>query len=95
MKSKIALALVGLAFVVSEAVAQVPAPIIVQAVVPSATVARVAVQPVAPPNDSSLKTLQEIKTANEAILAKQAGTLLQLEEMEKAADQIKIYTKRG
>jgi hypothetical protein len=36
-----------------------------------------------------------MKTANDEILKRQAATLLQLEEMEKAAEQIKIYSKRG
>ena len=36
-----------------------------------------------------------MKAANAEILKKQEATLLQLEEMGKAAEQIKIYTKRG
>ena len=36
-----------------------------------------------------------MKAANAEILKKQEATLLQLEEMAKAAEQIKIYTKRG
>ena len=45
--------------------------------------------------EAALKTLLQMKAANEEILRKQAATLLQLEEMEKAAEQIKIYSKRG
>ncbi|HEY2615173.1 MAG TPA: hypothetical protein VGI42_05650 [Chthoniobacterales bacterium] len=42
-----------------------------------------------------MKLLQEMKTANEELLSKQATTLEQLDELEKAADQIRIYTKRS
>jgi hypothetical protein len=42
-----------------------------------------------------LKALQEMKAANDEILRKQAATLQQLDEMEKAAEQIKVYSKRS
>ena len=42
-----------------------------------------------------LKALQEMKAANEETLRKQAATLEQLTELEKLADQIRIYTSRG
>jgi hypothetical protein len=42
-----------------------------------------------------LKTLQEMKAANDELIRKQTATLQQLDEMEKAAAEIKIYTKRG
>ncbi len=44
--------------------------------------------------EAAFKLLQAMRAANQAILAKQAATLQQLEEMEKTAEQIKIYTKR-
>jgi hypothetical protein len=44
---------------------------------------------------SALKMLQEIKAANEETLRKQAATLEQLDVLEKEAEQLKIYTKRG
>ncbi len=70
-------------------------PVIVQAM-PATPVAATPVAPVpVQSNQSTLKILEEIKTANEVILAKQAATLQQLNELEKAADQIKIYSKRG
>jgi hypothetical protein len=76
--------------------AQSPAPIVVQAMTPeSANVARVAPAPTTSTSDATLKLLQEIKAANAAVLSKQVETLQQLDELEKAADQIKIYSKRG
>ena len=76
--------------------AQSPAPVVVQAATPAGTPARA---PAAPDNAGSiqaaLKALQEMKAANEETLRKQAATLLQLDELAKTAEQIKIYTKRG
>ena len=88
--SVMALALLQLA-------AQSPAPVIVQAVVPAVTVPVAAPAPVTQPTDSNetLKALQQIKATNADVLTKQAETLLQLDELEKAAEQIKIYSKRG
>jgi hypothetical protein len=76
--------------------AQTPIPVIVQAATPAA---RTSQQPAASANTGSLqgalKMLQEIKAANEETLRKQAATLELLDEMEKTAQQLKIYTKRG
>ncbi len=44
---------------------------------------------------STLQLLQEMKAVNDEVLKKQLATLQQLEEIEKSAEQIKIYTKRG
>jgi len=75
--------------------AQSPIPVIV----PAATPAVAPKAPSAPANADSaaavLRSLQEMKTANEETLRKQAATLEQLAELEKVADQIKIYTKRS
>ena len=82
--------------VLSAARGQAPTPPIVVQAMPATAPAKVApVAVAAPSNPATAKTLEEIKAANEAIIAKQAATLQQLDEMEKAADQIKIYTKRG
>jgi mevalonate kinase len=43
----------------------------------------------------SLKQLQEIKTANQELLKKQEAALQKLEELQKAADEIKIFSKRS
>src|SRR4051794_37907472 len=54
-----------------------------------------------PPTDTAsagnaaLKTLQELKAVNADILTKQAAILQQLDEIQKSAEQIKIYSKRG
>jgi hypothetical protein len=44
---------------------------------------------------TTLKALQAIKAANDEILKQQAATLEKLDEMEKAANEIRINTKRG
>lgn len=74
---------------------QSPIPVIVPAASGAAT-------PVSPPavQDSgalkaALKTLQEMKAANEEMLKKQEATLQQLDEIQKAAEQLKIFSKRG
>jgi hypothetical protein len=76
--------------------AQSPVPVVVQAATPAAESSK---GPAGPDNGPSLqaalKMLQEMKAANEETLRKQVATLEQLDELEKAAEQIKIYTKRG
>jgi hypothetical protein len=42
-----------------------------------------------------LKKLKEMKAANEETLRKQAAALEQLDELEKVADQIRLYTRRS
>jgi hypothetical protein len=44
---------------------------------------------------TTLKVLQAIKAANDEILKQQAATLQKLDEMEKAAQEMRIYSKRG
>jgi hypothetical protein len=44
---------------------------------------------------ATLVTLQAMKAANDEILKQQKATLEKLDEMEKAANEIRIYTKRG
>jgi hypothetical protein len=76
--------------------AQSPKPVIIQATTPGITKAQA---PAAPEKSSSLQAaltmLQEMKAANEETLRKQAATLTQLEELEKAADQIRVFTRRN
>lgn len=76
--------------------AQSPKPIIVQAATPAAAPSRA---PAAPESSLSLqaalKELQEIKAANEETLRKQAATLEQLDALEKTAEQIRIFSRRG
>lgn len=44
---------------------------------------------------ATMKSLRELKAANEQILKKQQATLEALDELQKAADQIKVFSKRG
>ncbi|MFN2508126.1 MAG: hypothetical protein ABR589_05080 [Chthoniobacterales bacterium] len=69
--------------------AQSPTPVQPEPVAPAAAAAA------SVSSETALRALQEVKSANEEMLRKQAATLQQLEEMEKAAEQIKIYSKRG
>jgi hypothetical protein len=80
----------------SEAQNQSPAPMmIVQAASASSTPA------VSHPaeNGSSLQAaitaLQQVKAANEETLKKQQATLQQLDQLQKDAEQLKIFAKRG
>ena len=75
--------------------AQTQAPLVVQAATAPAPMARSATQPAGASSDAALKALQAMKAANDELIRKQTATLQQLDEMEKAAAQIKIFTKRG
>ena len=44
---------------------------------------------------TTLKALQALKAANDEILKQQEATLLKLDEIEKAANELRIYSKRG
>jgi hypothetical protein len=84
------------AVLVSVASAQSPTPIVVPAMTPATT----AKSPVTPgvanvATETTLKALQEMKAANNEILKQQEATLQKLDELEKAAQEIRIYTKRG
>ncbi|MGI8481754.1 MAG: hypothetical protein ACR2MF_06805 [Chthoniobacterales bacterium] len=75
--------------------AQSPTPVVVQAMTPVATTNAPATANNATSIQGALKSLQALKAANEEILKQQAETLIKLDEIEKAAQEIKIYTKRG
>ena len=78
--------------------AQQPSPpmVIVQAA--GTTTAAAAPAPAAAPADSALvaaiKSLEQTKAANDALLKKQEATLQQLDELQKAAEQLKVFSKR-
>ena len=77
--------------------AQSPAPIVVQAASP-ATVTSIPSSPATQDSGSlqtTVKMLQEMKAANAETLKKQEAALQQLDEMQKAAEQLKIFGKRG
>ena len=77
--------------------AQSPTPIVVQAAsAPSATSTTSA--PVAADVHSisdAIKRLEQIKAANDGVLAKQKAALERLDELQDAADQLRIFAKRG
>lgn len=86
----------GLVLIVSISVAQSPIPVIVPAMTPATTVqSPVTAAVTTTAMQTTLKALQAMKTANDEILKQQAATLLKLDEIEKAAQEIRIYTKRG
>jgi hypothetical protein len=77
--------------------AQSPAPIIVQpanataAKSTSSTTAAAAVSSI----PDAIKTLEQIKAGNAEVLAKQKAALEKLDELQDAADQLRIFAKRG
>ena len=78
--------------------AQTSAPVVVQANVPATAAAAAAPAPPAATSGGAkalMATLQQMKAANDETLRKQQATLLQLDEVQKAVEQIKIYTKRS
>lgn len=80
----------------SAAKAQSPAPISVQAASPStATSTTAAAIPVASSVPDAIKLLEELKATNDEVLAKQKAALEQLDELQQAADELRIFSKRG
>jgi hypothetical protein len=81
---------------ISEAQSPTPAPVVVPAMTPAVTAkGPVAANNTASSSQAALTALQAMKTANEEILKQQAATLQKLDEIEKAANEIRIYSKRG
>lgn len=75
---------------------QTPAPIIIQAATPAPAVTARPVTAVPDTStQSALQLLQEMKAANAATISKQEAALATLDEMQKAAEEIKIFSKRG
>jgi hypothetical protein len=73
---------------------QTPMPVIVPAMTP-ATVVKPPAADSSAGSQAGLKALQALKAANAEILKQQEATLLKLDELEKAANEIRIYSKRG
>jgi hypothetical protein len=89
------LAAVSLASI-SDAQSPTPAPVVVPAMTPATTAkGPVAANNAASSTRAALTALQAVKAANEEILRQQAATLQKLDEIEKAANEIRIYSKRG
>lgn len=101
MRTKLAIIVAALGFSAMMLHAQAPGQVVVQSAAPVPTNAAAAPvpAPAAAANNAAtaalLQSLQQLKAANDELLSKQAATLQQLEEVEKAAEQIKIYTKRS
>jgi hypothetical protein len=86
--------LIPLAFGLCTVSAQSPAPVIVPA--QTGTVSTTAAAPARDETtQASLKVLLELKAANEETLKKQKAALDTLDELQKAAEQIKIYARRS
>ncbi len=76
--------------------AQSPAPIIVQAASSSPVAPKVSAPPVAVSSvPDAIKALEQVKATNEEVLAKQKAALEKLDELQQAADQLRIFSKRG
>jgi hypothetical protein len=90
------LSLFAAAFGVFTAAGQTPMPIIVPAMTPAKTTqSPVTAAVTTTSTETTLKALQALKAANDEILKQQAATLEKLDEIEKAANELRIYSKRG
>jgi hypothetical protein len=71
------------------------APIIVQPANTAAPQPTAAPAPNAPDLSAALKSLQEMKAANDELLKKQEAVLQILDQLQEQADQLRIFAKRG
>jgi mRNA-degrading endonuclease toxin of MazEF toxin-antitoxin module len=87
-----------LALALSAANAQSPTPIVVQAATAKPVTSASSI-PVATTDTRSIQDaialLEKIKAANDEVLAKQKAALERLDELQEAADQLRIFSKRG
>lgn len=88
-----------LALAFAAATAQSPTPIVVQAA-SGTTVTSTSSKLAATTTDvhsipEAIKLLEQIKAANDEVLAKQKAALERLAELQDAADQLRIFAKRG
>jgi len=76
--------------------AQSPGPVVVQAASAPAATPATAV-PIAGVSSipDAIKLLERIKAGNDEVLAKQKAALERLDELQDAADQLRIFAKRG
>ena len=75
--------------------AQTPAPIIIQAATPVPALAQPVNAAQVQSTQSTLQLLQELLATNAATISKQEAALATLDELQKAAEEIKIFSKRG
>ncbi len=92
----LALAVLTLSALTSDSTAQTPAPVIIQAVTPAPAVAPKASVPAEETKSTNtLQLLLEMQTANAETIKKQEAALATLDELQKAAEELKIFSKRG
>ena len=89
------LSLVSVGILASTSNGQTPMPIVVPAMTPASAQTPAAAAVTTAATQTTLKTLQAIKAANDEILKQQTATLQKLDEIEKAANEIRVYSKRG
>ena len=97
MKTSIFSALAAL--VLALGVLHAQSPVIVEAAdstaAKSAASAPAAAAPASNDSKTMLQSLQNMQTMNEATIKKQEAALATLEELQKAAEELKIFSKRG
>ena len=79
----------------SAAKAQSPEPIIVQAASQTTTKSTTATMSGASSIPEAIQLLEKMKAANDEVLAKQKAALERLDELQQAADDLRIFSKRG
>ncbi len=96
MRTTISLVVLTFALAANGLRAQAPAPVVVQAApAANAPVAQPAAAAAGAGSQAALQLLNAMKAANAETLKKQEATLQQLDELQKAAEQIKVFSKRG
>ena len=77
--------------------AQSPTPIVVQAASAASATSTTSAPAAADVHSipDAIKRLEQIKAANDGVLAKQKAALERLDELQDAADQLRIFAKRG
>jgi hypothetical protein len=78
--------------------AQTPAPVIIHAATPAPAAAPAPLAKTAGAAadlSAMVQLLQEMQATNAATIKKQEATLTALDELQKAAEDLKIYSKRG
>ena len=86
------------ALVLAFGVLHAQSPVIVQAADSTAAKPAASAPASAPASNDSktmLQSLQDMQTMNEATIKKQEAALATLEELQKAAEELKVFSKRG
>ena len=81
-----------IAFAITKA--QSPTPVVVQAANAAKSTSSAPVAAVSSVADA-IKLLEKVKSDNDEVLAKQKAALDRLDELQEAADQLRIFAKRG